>query len=216
MEEFIMSFHEQDVLYDVHNNQICSRLTGEIVPKDVFRDLMGNTLADQVDDYINQHKLLGIEPKFTIHKFKKGIFPCVSIKKNFVFNKIFRVKTREIMLEGKLKANSWAFIGAFQNFIEFPTNEIMINNQHLTLEELGQMIGLGKNKISKVVKELEYYDVIKVVTRHKLPPVIYFNPFLFCAGKVVHSYTYSMFQDSIYSPMKNDDEQLDTDAPSNV
>lgn len=210
---------EEDKLFIVHEGQIVNTKTGEIISKDEFRNSMGDIINQRVESYIELHKELGVLPKFAIHKLKKGIFPCVSIKKNYAFNKTFRVKTKELALSNILDSNCWAFIGFYSNFLEFPTNEIMVNHQHLTYEELGRLIGWNKNKIPTVLKKLEEHEIIKIIKRiikiikrHKLPPVVYFNPFLFCSSKTVDVETYMMFENSIYNPKyQRDEEQFDDD-----
>lgn len=83
---------------------------------------------------------------------------------------------QQLLKSGELSKNELAFIGFFNNFIEPFTFEVKVDDEYVTLENIGKLINVGKNTISSVLKELESKNIIKVITRHKEPPIIYFNP----------------------------------------
>jgi hypothetical protein len=192
---------QSDSLYLIHNEQIIDSQTGELITEDEFHERFSEDLSKKLKDYKKACRDVGELPKLGINKLQGVVYACVPIKNKYKFNKVFEVDMRELILKGKtLTTNEFAFIGCFTSFITFPTNEIKVNNEYLTFEEIGKMIGIGKNAVATMIKNLEKNEVIKVVKRHKLPPIIYFNPFLNCGGKVVEYETFMLFRDSIFNP----------------
>jgi hypothetical protein len=199
---------QRDSLYLIHNEQILDSETGELITEEQFHNLFSDDINNKLIDYKKACKEVGQMPQIGISKLQGSVYTVVPIKNKHKFNKVFEVDMRELILKGKsLTTNEFAFIGCFTSFITFPTNEIKVNNEYLTFEEIGKMIGIGKNAVSTMLKNLEKNEVIKVVKRHKLPPIIYFNPFLNCSGKVVEYDTYMLFRDSIFNPNRNDEEK---------
>lgn len=105
---------------------------------------------------------------------------------------------KEILKSGALSKNELAFIGCFINFISPNTNEVKIDGEHITLDLYGKMINVGKNTISSVLDDLEAHKIIKVIKRHKMPPIVYFNPYLIKSSEEINKETYSVFVD--YTP----------------
>lgn len=194
---------QSDSLYLIHNEQILNSETGELITEDEFHELFSEDLSNKLKDYKKACREVGELPKLGINKLQGSVYAVVPIKNKHKFNKVFEVDMREIINAKTLTTNEFAFIGCFTSFITFPTNEIKVNNEYLTIEEIGKMIGVGKNAISTTLKNLEKNEIIKVVKRHKLPPIIYFNPFLNCGGKVVEYDTYMLFRDSVFNPNKS-------------
>jgi hypothetical protein len=194
---------QSDSLYLIHNEQILDSQTGELLTEEDFHGIFSEELSNKISEYKKACRDIGELPQLGINKLQGVVYAVVPIKNKHKFNKVFEVDMRELILKGKtLTTNEFAFIGCFTSFITFPTNEIKVNNEYLTFEEIGKMIGIGKNAVSTMLKNLEKNEVIKIVKRHKLPPIIYFNPFLNCGGKVVEYETYMLFRDSIFNPNK--------------
>ena len=98
----------------------------------------------------------------------------------------------------KLTLYSLAFISKFMGHVNFPENLLMIDHECPTIEELAELMGCKRNKMSEILKELEYYDVIKKIKVGN-KNYIYFNPQLISSGKKINSETYSLFRDSIFN-----------------
>lgn len=198
---------KKDSLYVIHEEQIVNSETGELLTEEDFHELFSDDISNKLLDYKRACKEVGALPQLGINKLQGAVYAVVPVKNKHKFNKVFEVDMRELILKGKtLTTNEFAFIGCFTSFITFPTNEIKVNNEYLTIEEIGKLIGVGKNAMSTTIKNLEKNEIIKVVKRHKLPPIIYFNPFLTCGGKVVEYDTYMLFRDSIFNPNLNVEE----------
>jgi hypothetical protein len=196
---------QNDSLYFIHNEQIIDSDTGELITEDDFHEIFSEDIYTKLQDYKKACRDTGQLPQLGINKLQGVKYACFPVKNKHKFNKVFEVDMKELIMAKTLTTNEFAFIGCFTSFITFPTNEIKINNEYLTFEEIGKMIGIGKNAISTTLKNLEKNEVIKVIKRHKLPPIIYFNPFLICGGKVVEYETYMLFRDSIFNPNKHSD-----------
>jgi len=132
--------------------------------------------------------------------FKGAEYDTKTIKKNNQFSKIFRVEVRKLMMDKDrdLSIYARATIATLEGFISFPSNRVVINSSTPTLEELQKLIKVGRTKLYNIFKELEYYDIIKRKKEGNIS-VIYFNPFLYCAGKLVEIETYNMFKDSVFN-----------------
>jgi hypothetical protein len=196
---------QSDSLYLIHNEQIVDSQTGELITEDDFHNKFSEELSEKLRNYKKACRDVGKLPQLGINKLQGVVYAVVPIKNKHKFNKVFEVDMRELIMAKTLTTNEFAFIGCFSSFITFPTNEIIVNNEYLTFEEIGKMIGVGKNAVTTTLKNLEKNEVIKVVKRHKLPPIIYFNPFLTSSGKVVEYETYMLFRDSIFNPNKSSD-----------
>jgi hypothetical protein len=194
-----------DSLYIIHNEQIVDSQTGELITEEEFHENFSEDLSNKLRDYKKACRDVGELPKLGINKLQGAVYAVVPIKNKHKFNKVFEVDMKELIMAKTLTTNEFAFIGCFTSFITFPTNEIKINNEYITYEEIGKMICIGKNAVSTTLKNLENNEVIKVVKRHKLPPIIYFNPFLNCGGKVVEYETFMLFRDSIFRHKSSSD-----------
>lgn len=53
-----------------------------------------------------------------------------------------------------------------------------------------------------ILKELEMHDIIKRVKANS-SNIIYFNPFLYASGGIVHNDTFKLFEESIFNPTNN-------------
>lgn len=176
--------------------------TGEIINNkeivDAIETKRNEDFMSATDKMIN----FGYDDFDRIIKYKGVEYPCVTIKQKYTFGKVFRVALREIMKDGKLSLNARAFIATFEPYISFPYNNIIINSQHPSQKEIEDMLGLKRTALYKVIKELESFDIIKRIKTNSVT-VIYFNPFLYASGGIVHSDTYKLFEDSAFNPSNN-------------
>ena len=200
MHEMNIDSNQKDLLYFIHNGQIVCNDTGELITEEDFHKTFKDDIATKLKEYRNICDDVEELPQFGIRKLQGSTYACFPIKNKYQYNKVFRGDMRELLKSGLLTKNELAFVGFFTSFITFPTNEIKMDNEYLTFEEMGKMIGIGKNAVATTLINLEKNEVVKVVKRHKLPPVVYFNPFLFCSGKVVEYETYMLFRDSGFNP----------------
>lgn len=145
---------------------------------------------------------LGYKDVDRIVKYKGVEYPCVTIKEKYTYGKVFRVALREIMKDGKLSLNARAFIATFEPYISFPYNSIIVNAQYPSQQEIEDMLGLKRASVYNILKELEMYNIIKRVKANN-KSVIYFNPFLYASGGIIHSDTYKLFENSVFNPINN-------------
>lgn len=195
-----MSKRYENEYFIYEDKRIVNGITGEIILEKDFHKIFGKEIANKIDGYVEMCMELETYPKFEIRSIKKSQYAVVPIKEKYEFNKVFRMDMKTIMLNEKLNKNELAFIGMFTCMLKFPTNDIVVDNKYLTLEELGDMIGMSRNTVSKTIKSLEKRDIVKMVVRHKMPPVIYFNPFLVSTGRIIEYDTFRMFRNSVYKP----------------
>lgn len=141
---------------------------------------------------------MGLSVELIAQKYKSETYNCIKIKPNAEFGKVFRVNARELALKSNMSEKCWAFISKTEPFIAFPTNSIVIKGSSPTLEELSKFMGYGQSKLYETLKELEDNEVIKRI-KIKGNTIIYFNPFLYCSGKVVLTEVYNYFEDSQYN-----------------
>ncbi|MFN8398915.1 MAG: hypothetical protein U0X74_02790 [Anaerolineales bacterium] len=132
-------------------------------------------------------------------KINNKEYDTVTIKKDHEFNKVFRVALREVMQKQGMSKNARLVFGTLISFITFPTNTISINGDSSpSNEDLEELLDLSPVTLKKVLNELEHHEVIKRKMDGNLR-VIYFNPFLVCAGGVVDKTTFLLFKDSIFN-----------------
>lgn len=107
------------------------------------------------------------------------------------FNIVYRGEL-EGVLNMKLELNEKLVYYVLRDFIAYPSNCIMINEQIPTFEELEHIVGLKERTIRKVVKSLEEKGLIKLVqSGHR--KAIYVNPAYYASGKDLYIETLEMF-----------------------
>lgn len=177
--------------------------TGEIIDNKELIKAKKNKLNADFITTAQELIELGSNEDIRIVKYKGVNYPCTTIKQNYTFGKVFRVAIREIMRDGKLSLNARAFIATFEPYISFPYNNIIINSQYPNQKDIESMLGLKRASIYNILKELEMHDIIKRVKANN-SNVIYFNPFLYASGGIVHSDTFKLFEESIFNPTNNE------------
>lgn len=174
--------------------------TGQIFTSKQLKTLNNKKLFDEHNTYLSNSIDLDIDPEYKLIKLKEKESQTKVVKEGYKFNMIHRTDLKELMLSNDLTVYESAFIGKLTPFITYPDNDIKINKQYLTLEELSKFCGFSKNIMTKTIKSLEKLEVIKVVKGGNKPPVIYFNPFLYSAGREVNIDTFNLFCQSRYNP----------------
>lgn len=174
--------------------------TGEILNKRGARTKIQKEALENTKKSNEELRRLGLAPnlKLEIVKRAQREYQTVKIKENHEFNKVFRVDLREVMQNQGLGKNARLAVGTLIGFITFPTNLILVDGKAPSNEDLEKLLGLSPVTIKKTLNELEKHEVIKRVKEIN-QRLIYFNPFLVCAGGVVDVNTYSLFKDSLFN-----------------
>lgn len=175
--------------------------TGEIYTKKRLEELNNKKMFEEHNKYLKNSFEHELDPKYKLTKIRESNESNKkSIKEGYKFNMMHRTDIKELLLSNKLSVQEFAFIGAMTPFISYPENDVKINNEYLSLEELADFCGYSKNIMTRTIKNLEKLEVIKVVKGGNRPPIVYFNPFLYSAGREVSNDTFNMFCKSIYNP----------------
>jgi hypothetical protein len=174
--------------------------TGAIYTNKQLKKLNDKKLFDEHNTYLKNSIDLNVDANYKLIRLKEKESTTKVVKEGYKFNMIHRTDLKELMLSNELSVYESAFIGKLTPFITYPDNDIRINKEYLTLEELSKFCGFSKNIMTKTIKSLELLEVIKVVKGGNRPPIIYFNPFLYSAGRDVNSDTFMMFCKSKYNP----------------
>jgi hypothetical protein len=174
--------------------------TGQIYTKKQIKKINNKKLFDEHNAYMETSLDFEVDAEYKLIKLKEKESSTKIVKEGYKFNMIHRTDLKELMLSNELTVYESAFIGKLTPFITFPDNDVRINKQYLTLEELSKFCGFSKNIMTKTIKSLEKLEVIKIVKGGNKPPIIYFNPFLYSAGREVNNDTFNMFCQSKYNP----------------
>jgi ribosomal protein S25 len=107
------------------------------------------------------------------------------------FNIIYRNKVEEVM-NMKLTTNEKLVFYVMRDFIQYPTNCIVINDHIPTIKELEPIIGLTERSIITALVSLEKKNMLKRVQYgHK--KAIYINPDYCASGKELDVDTLALF-----------------------
>lgn len=175
--------------------------TGEVATKRDLQKLNDRQLFENHNTYLENASEYDLKIKKNLKTIKESKESNMkTVKEGYKFNMTHRTDVKDLLLTNKLTVQEFAFIGALTPFITYPDNDMKINNEYLSLEELAEFCGYSKNIMTRTIKNLEKLEVIKVVKGGNRPPIIYFNPFLFAAGREVTNDTYMMFCKSRYNP----------------
>ena len=107
------------------------------------------------------------------------------------FNIVYTSKLEEVY-NMKLNNNEKLVFYILRDYIQYPTNCLVINDKIPTIKELEPIIGLTERTIITVLKVLETKNLIKrVQSGHK--KAIYFNPEYYASGKDLEIKTLQLF-----------------------
>lgn len=198
-----MNSNTESIRYVVDDDGMFVDLdTGEIIDNKEIISAIETKRNENFISATDEMMSFGYNDFDRIVKYKGVEYPCVTVKKNYTFGKVFRVAIREIMRDGKLSLNARAFIATFEPYISFPYNNIIINSQYPSQKDVEDMLGLKRASVYNILKELEMYDIIKRVKANN-SNIIYFNPFLYASGGIIHSDTFKLFEKSVFNPTNN-------------
>jgi len=185
--------------YGMSGNTVYSKDDGKVVDLEQIKKLKEDKIVADAHRALQELSDLGLTSNLVIFSRKNKDYQCVEIKKNFEFNKEFRVELRDIMTNNLLSRNARCVIGTLTPFISFPSNAIHIDYKNPSIDDLTQVLDMSKSALMRTFKELEKHNIIKRVRRDGYTS-IYFNCFLFIGGKCVEKSTYDLFKDSLYNP----------------
>jgi len=167
--------------YGINGNTVFDRQTGAVIDLQEVKKAKERDAIDTFHNSMEELHELGLTPDLVVVKYRNREYQCVEIKREYEFNKEFRVELRDLMLSKELSKNARCFIGTLSPFVSFPSNAIHIKYKNPSLDELMEILDMSKNTLSATLKELEDLTIIKRVKRDG-QLIIYFNCFLFCGG----------------------------------
>lgn len=173
--------------------------TGELVSNKKLKEMSSEHIVDEFKKHQEFCESTGQECELNLVRNRGKQYTCRLIKKGHEYNKVFRVELRELFKVHNFSLQSQAFIGRFVHEISFPENSIVIGHQNPTYEEMAEMMGISKNIMTRTLNELEKVDVIRRKKKNG-QNIVYFNPYLYCAGAYVVTETFELFFDSEYNP----------------
>jgi hypothetical protein len=184
-----------------HGEVFANVSTGEILSKEEVKQYYQHKQIEEFNDSTQELLELGIEQQNKMTKRQdREESPMATVKEKHQFNKMFNIELEHLVFQRFFDKNEMLVLGALTPFIHFPYNDVVIRGKYYTFEELGELCFLSKNIIGKTLKSLQHKEVIYIVQAAKRPPVVYFNPFLYCGGGSVHRDTYDFFKDSVFKP----------------
>jgi len=106
-------------------------------------------------------------------------------------NLVFRDKIEKLR-NMKLNSNEKLVFYVLRDYIQYPTNCVVINDNIPSVKELEPLIGLTERSIISVLKSLEEFNLIKRV-QHVHKKAIYINPEYYATGKDLETETLKLF-----------------------
>lgn len=187
--------------YGTNGSTIFNLEDGVVINLKEIKKLKEQQAVENFNQSLEELNDLGLSSSLMLVKYKNREYECIDIKRDYEFNKEFRVELRDIMLDKKLSKNARCFIGTLSPFISFPSNAIHIKYKNPTFDDLMDILDMSKNTLNGTITELiDNNIIVKVKLDGQM--IIYFNPFLYCAGYCIEKSTYEKFKDSIYNPVK--------------
>jgi hypothetical protein len=186
-----------------HGEEWVHSETGQVFTKKELKAINDKQLHESHNQYLRNSIEHELDSQVKLIKVKEPKEPTKrTIKEGYTFNMIHRTDVKDFFDQygDELTLQDISFIGMFSAYITYPNNDVKINKKYLTLEDLAKKCKLSKNKITSTIKNLERLEVIKVIKGGNVPPVIYFNPFLFASGREIANDTFLMFCKSKYNP----------------
>lgn len=98
------------------------------------------------------------------------------------------------------KIGKWelAFLTRFIGYLEFPSNRLIIDGFFPSVEELCSLMGCKENKLYEILRNLEYFEIIKKQKSGR-QSLIYFNPYIISTGISVNKATCEMFKGTMFN-----------------
>lgn len=188
-----------------NGEKYCNEETGEIYTQQDLDRFSDEELFNQLRKYNERQLDYGTNVNYELRRKSDKESHKIRVKENYNFNMMHTTDLRDMILSGEFDKKEGTFIGLVTPFICYPNNDVQVKKKYLPLIELGKLIGYGKNTIGEIVKSLEEKEVIKVIWGGNKPPIIYFNPFLYSAGRDIDKEVAEMFIESKYNPNRDMD-----------
>lgn len=119
---------------------------------------------------------------------KNNPYVNTHLEANFVFR-----ESINCLVSMKLEVNEKLVYYVLRDFIAYPSNSVMINEQIPSFVELEVIVGIKERTIRKALKSLEIKGLIKLVqSGHK--KAIYVNPAYYASGKELNIDVLEMFE----------------------
>lgn len=113
------------------------------------------------------------------------------------YTKVYSVNLRNALLKYKLNVNSLGFLFSIQAYLEQYTNRICFpNGKDFTNEDFSNLIGVSRNVIFKVLRELDGKGFIKRIGKSQKRQ-IFVNPHLITSGTEIKQETFNMFDNKL-------------------
>lgn len=187
--------------YKINGSTVFDISDGTVIDLNEVRRAKEKEAINTFNNSLGELDKLGISSNLTIVNHRNVEYRCVEIKRDFEFNKNFRVEVRDLMLDNELTKNARCFIGTITPFISFPSNAIHVRYKNPTYKQLLKIMDMSLPTLTNTLNELEQKNIIvKIKINGQM--VIYFNCFLYIAGFCVEKSTYDLFVNSIYNPIK--------------
>jgi hypothetical protein len=180
-------------------DELFEKDTGEMIDFDEIKKAKLEKIQNDYTQLKKECNFFGKILPIKIIRLNGVRYSCVSVKKDYNFNKMFRSDLKMLYKNQNLSIHALAFIGLFSTFIYFPKNNLIVDSQNPNIEKLCEMMKVKRSKMFEILKELEEKYIIKRSKNGK-DLIIYFNPFLFCSGGVIHNDTYELFRYNPYNP----------------
>lgn len=119
------------------------------------------------------------------------------------FNIVYTERLEEIQ-RMKLTNNEKLVFYVLRDFVQFPTNCVVIRDEIPSIKSLEPIIGLTERSIIDVLKSLENKRLLKRI-QHGHKKAIYFNPEYYASGKELEIETLKMFDLLEYDENKVDE-----------
>lgn len=177
---------------------VSDHTTGEILNSVELHKEDVEKFKERYQELLRESRSIGVPLNIRLKTIKNKEITLANVKEGYDFLKTYTVAMRLVMENFDLQPMSLAFIAMFTPYIEFPYNHIMIGGNFPDRVALGEKLKVKRNKLFEIIKELEYYEIIKCENFGK-KVIIYFNPFLYNRGLVAED-TYILFKDSSFNP----------------
>jgi len=202
LENYIQELNKQFV--DVIGGSFCMVSTGELFTKAEVQKYVQSKLEIYQAQVFNQNKDtiesscgIRVEQRLVNSRSKKPIKKQNQNKATYLkdnnteFNIVHRNKIKEVS-NMQLDKNEKLVYYVLRDFIQHPSNCVMINGEVPRLKDLENLVSLTERKIRDCLKSLEKKNLLKLVqSGHR--KAIYINPEYYATGKELNITTLALF-----------------------
>jgi hypothetical protein len=101
---------------------------------------------------------------------------------------------QELIRNKDIDKHSISMLNVFYSFLN-EENKVEINSPHVTVQEICELSGYGKNNVPLILKEMVTKNLIRISESHKKGKTIYVNPKI-CYKNTVPTDTLKMFENA--------------------